>query len=229
MGVRPERGERPALRRRSRSVAAPGGPFPIRGINYRVRNDSMDDEKPSLAARAKAGDRAAVNALLEHHLTTVYRFVALQVGPEHPDLDDIVQETLLGATRSVSRLRGESDAQVAGWLLSIARHKIADRLRSRYRSPHESLEAGAADRLVDPSRPVDEEVAERDRASRLRAALKGLTPEQEEVLVLRFILGFGINEVAEITRRPAGAVKSMQHRALASLQQKLDPEEAAWV
>jgi DNA-directed RNA polymerase specialized sigma24 family protein len=34
--------------------------------------------------------------------------------------------------------------------------------------------------------------------------------------------------VAEITKRPAGAVKSMQHRALASLQQKLGPEEAAW-
>lgn len=199
------------------------------GINYRVRNDSMEDEKPSLAARAKAGDRAAVNALLEQHLTTVYRFVAVQVGPEHPDLDDIVQETLLGATRSMSRLRGETDAQVAGWLLSIARHKLADHLRSHYRSPHESLETGPADKLVDTRQPVDEEVAERDRATRLREALKRLTPEQEEVLVLRFILGFGINEVAEITRRPAGAVKSMQHRALASLQQKLGPEEAAWV
>jgi DNA-directed RNA polymerase specialized sigma24 family protein len=45
---------------------------------------------------------------------------------------------------------------------------------------------------------------------------------------LRFVLGFDINEVAQITRRPAGAVKSMQHRALASLQQKLPAEEGAW-
>jgi RNA polymerase sigma-70 factor (ECF subfamily) len=75
---------------------------------------------------------------------------------------------------------------------------------------------------------VDEQVADLDRAARLREALRGLTPEQEEVLMLRFILGFGINETAEITRRPPGAVKSMQHRALASLQEKLGPKESAW-
>jgi RNA polymerase sigma-70 factor (ECF subfamily) len=188
----------------------------------------MDDAPPSLAARARAGNRDAINTLLERHLTTVYKFVAVKVGPEHPELDDIVQETLIGASRSIGGLRGETDAQVAGWLLAIARHKVADHLRSRYRTAHETLATEAAEKLVDPKRPLDELVADRDQAARLREALKGLTPEQEEVLVLRFILGFGINEVAEITRRPAGAVKSMQHRALASLQQKLGPEEAAW-
>jgi RNA polymerase sigma-70 factor (ECF subfamily) len=199
------------------------------GINYRVRNDLMDDERANLAAQAKSGNRPAVNALLERHLTTVYKFVAVKVGPDHPELDDIVQETLIGAAGSIRGLRGETDAQVAGWLLSIARHKVADHLRARYRNPHESLQTDAAGKLVDPTPPVDELVVERDRAERLREALKELTPEQEEVLILRFILGFGINEVAEITRRPAGAVKSMQHRALSSLQQKLGPEEAAWV
>lgn len=199
------------------------------GINYRVGNDLVDDEQPNLASRAKAGNRDAVNALLERHLNTVHKFVAVKVGFEHPELDDIVQETLIGAAGSIGRLRGETDAQVAGWLLSIARHKIADHLRARYRNPHDSLQAASGDRLVDPQLPVDEQVAKLDRATRVREALKGLTPEQEEVLILRFILGFGINEVAEITRRPAGAVKSMQHRALASLQQKLGPEEAAWI
>jgi RNA polymerase sigma-70 factor (ECF subfamily) len=66
------------------------------------------------------------------------------------------------------------------------------------------------------------------RGEQLREAMRLLTPEQEEVLTLRFVLGFGIDEVAEITRRPPGAVKSMQHRALASLYQKLGEEQAAW-
>jgi RNA polymerase sigma-70 factor, ECF subfamily len=158
----------------------------------------------------------------------VHRFVSVKVGPENPDVDDIVQETLIGATSSIGGLRGESRAQVAAWLLSIARYKVADHLRSRYRHPQESLQAGQGARSVDPARPVDEVVIERDRAERLRQALALLTPEQEEVLMLRFILGFGINEVAEITRRPSGAVKSLQHRALASLQQKLAAEEIAW-
>lgn len=188
----------------------------------------MSGEQNSLAARAKAGDRTALNSLLETHLGSVYRFVSMKLGAGHPQLDDIVQETLIGASTSIRGLRGETNAQVAGWLLSIARHKVADHLRARYSHPHQSLEGTTGAQIVDPARPVDEQVMTNLRAEQLREAMRQLTPEQEEVLTLRFVLGFAIDEVAEITRRPAGAVKSMQHRALASLQQKLGAEQAAW-
>jgi RNA polymerase sigma factor (sigma-70 family) len=122
--------------------------------------------------------------LLERHLNTVYRFVSVKIGADHADLDDVVQETLIGAARSIAGLRGESDAQVAGWLLSI----VADHLRAKYSHPHESLDAQVGEALADPAQPVDDKVAEQDRAVRLRDALRGLTPEQEEVLILRFIL-----------------------------------------
>jgi RNA polymerase sigma-70 factor (ECF subfamily) len=188
----------------------------------------MSDEQNSLAARAKRGDRAALNDLLESHLRLVYRFVSVKMGSGHPELDDIVQETLIGASTSIRTLRGESNAQVAAWLLSIARHKVADHLRARYTGPHESLQSAGGAEIVDAGTPVDEQVVAIQRAERLRQAMNLLTPEQEEVLTLRFVLGFGIDEVAAITRRPPGAVKSMQHRALASLHQKLRAEEAAW-
>lgn len=164
--------------------------------------------------------------MLELHLTTVHRFVSVKLGPERPEVDDIVQETLIGAASSIGRLRGQSRARVAAWLLSIARHKIADHLRERYRESErkQSLEPG----LADPAPPVEEVVVQQDRAERVRQALSLLTPEQEEVLTLRFVLGFGLAEVAEITGRPAGAVKSMQHRALASLQHKLHQEDPTW-
>jgi RNA polymerase sigma-70 factor (ECF subfamily) len=188
----------------------------------------MSDGQDRLAAQAKAGDRAALNALLERHLATVYRFVSVKMGPGHPELDDIVQESLIGASSSIRALRGESNAQVTAWLLSIARHKVADHLRARYSHPQDSLEGAMGAKIADPATPVDEQVMASQRAEQLRQAMRHLTPEQEEVLTLRFVLGFGIDEVAEITRRPAGAVKSMQHRALASLQQKLGAEEVAW-
>jgi len=188
----------------------------------------MSDGQNSLAARAKAGDRLALNALLEAHLGTVYRFVSMKMGAGHAELDDIVQETLIGASGSIRTFRGETNAQVAGWLISIARHKVADHLRSRYSRPTDSLEGPLGAHLADPARPVDEQVMAIQRGEHLREAMGQLTPEQEEVLTLRFVLGFGIEEVAEITRRPAGAVKSMQHRALASLQQKLGAKETAW-
>jgi RNA polymerase sigma-70 factor (ECF subfamily) len=188
----------------------------------------MSDGQNSLAARAKAGDRAALNTLLESHLRTVYRFVSVKMGPAHPELDDIVQETLIGASGSIRALRGETNAQVAGWLLSIARHKVADHLRSRYSHPLESLEGAKGAQIADQALPVDEQVIASHRTEQLREAMRLLTPEQEEVLTLRFVLGFAIEEVAEMTQRQAGAVKSMQHRALASLHQKLGAEEVSW-
>jgi RNA polymerase sigma-70 factor, ECF subfamily len=188
----------------------------------------MTDGQNSLAVRAKAGDRHAINALLEAHLATIYRFVSMKMGAGYPELDDIVQETLIGASASIHALRGETNAQVAGWLLSIARHKVADHLRARYNHPHDSLDGALGAHVADPGQPVDEQVMAMQRGEQLREAMRLLTPEQEEVLTLRFVLGFGIDEVAEITRRPPGAVKSMQHRALASLYQKLGEEQAAW-
>jgi RNA polymerase sigma-70 factor (ECF subfamily) len=150
------------------------------------------------------------------------------MGPAHPELDDIVQETLIGASGSIRALRGETNAQVAGWLLSIARHKVADHLRARYNHPHDSLDTAVGATVADPGLPVDDQVIAIQRGEQLTKAMRLLTPEQEEVLTLRFVLGFGIEEVAEMTGRPAGAVKSMQHRALASLHQKLDAQETAW-
>ena len=188
----------------------------------------MTDGQNSLATRAKAGDRRALNALLEAHLATMYRFVSMKMGAGYPELDDIVQETLIGASASIRTLRGQTNAQVAGWLLSIARHKVADHLRARYSHPHDSLDGTLGAHVADPGCAVDEQVIAIHRGERLREAMSLLTPEQEEVLTLRFVLGFGIDEVAEITRRPAGAVKSMQHRALASLHQKLGEEQTAW-
>lgn len=156
-------------------------------------------------------------------MNAVHRFVSVKVGPERPEVDDIVQETLIAAVSAVGRLHGTTRPLVAAWLLAIARHKIADHLRAHYRERDRQLALDA--NLADPAEPVDEVVVVRDRAENVRRLMALLTPEQEEVLILRFVLGFGLNDVATMTGRPAGAVKSMQHRALASLHQKLTAEE----
>jgi RNA polymerase sigma-70 factor (ECF subfamily) len=68
---------------------------------------------------------------------------------------------------------------------------------------------------------VEEVVSQRFRDRRVRQAMRELTSEQEEVLVLRFVLGFEGPQVAAITGRTLGAVKALQHRGLSSLQKLL--------
>ena len=176
-----------------------------------------------LVERAKNGDKDALDALLERHLPMVYRFVSMRLGRDHADLDDVVQETLIAAARSVGSLRAERDGAVPAWFLTIARHKVADHFR---RSPEvrELVDTEA----VSLDRDVHEIVAGRDRDRRLREAMRSLTSEQEEVLVLRFVLGFDGEQTAAITGSTVGAVKALQHRGLASLEKLLLSQDEEW-
>lgn len=180
----------------------------------------MDD----LVGRAKRGDRAALESLVEAHLDAVYRFVAVKLRPGDPAVDDVVQETLVGAMTSVSRLRGEDEAAFVRWLLSIARFKIADHYRTAYARPADPLPDQPPKATAQIADPQDLAV-ERAASQRLRQALAQLTPDQEEVLVLKFVLGYDNEQVAAITQRPVGAVKSMQHRGLAALHRLLEGDE----
>ena len=144
----------------------------------------------------------------------------MKLGREHADIDDVVQETLIAAAGSIKSLRAERDGAVPAWFLTIARHKVADHLRRAPR--HVEVYAGAN------TEDVQQIVSDRDRDRRLREAMTELTPEQEEVLVLRFVLGFDSDQTAAITGRTLGAVKALQHRGLASLGRLLQREVMDW-
>jgi len=176
-----------------------------------------------LVERAKNGDGKALDALLAQHLPMVYRFVSMRLGADRANLDDVVQETLIAAASSIESLRAERDGAVPAWFLTIARHKVADHFR---RSPMRTEELGLQTATEGPD--VQEIVTERDRDRRLREAMRDLTPDQEEVLVLRFVLGFDLDQTAAITGRTPGAVKSLQHRGLASLEKLLLSQGGEW-
>jgi RNA polymerase sigma-70 factor, ECF subfamily len=169
-----------------------------------------------LVERAKNGDALALEALLERHLPTVYRFVSMRLGQNRADLEDVVQETLIAAASSIGSFRGEREGAVPAWFLTIARHKVADHFRRTPERPEELDEVAATE-----GPEVEEIVSARDRGRRLRKAMRELTPDQEEVLVLRFVLGFDSEQTAAITGRTVGATKALQHRALASLERVL--------
>jgi RNA polymerase sigma-70 factor (ECF subfamily) len=174
-----------------------------------------------LVERAKNGNGQALEALLERHLPMVYRFVSMRLGRGHADVDDVVQETLIAAAGSIKSLRAERDGAVPAWFLTIARHKVADHMR---RASAAKLDIEA----VPDTQDVHEIVSDRDRDRRLREAMTNLTAEQEEVLVLRFVLGFDLDQTAAITQRTLGAVKALQHRGLASLEKLLQREGTQW-
>lgn len=158
----------------------------------------------------------------------VYKFVAMKMGRDHPDLDDVVQEALISAAGSIGSLRAERDGAMPKWLLTIARHKVADNYRRSLTRSQALPDGELAASIAAEGPDVPEIVAQHDRDRRLRDAMRELTADQEEVLVLRFVLGFDGAEVADITGRTPGAVKALQHRGLASLEKLLVRQGEDW-
>jgi RNA polymerase sigma-70 factor (ECF subfamily) len=159
-----------------------------------------------LLAAARAGDRAAMEALLARHEAEIYRFGLRMCGDEEA-AREVLQETLLAAFRHLSGFRG--DASLSTWLYQIARSFcIKERRRERAEEPLDD-EGDAAETGPGPEAAAHA----RQIGAALAAGIAALPPEQREALVLRDVEGLSAEEAAEITGVEVGAHKSRLHRA----------------
>lgn len=151
----------------------------------------------------------------------VYRTCYRIVG-RASDAEDVAQESFVSAYRAMPTYRGEG--ALGGWLARIAvRHAFRRIAQRRDTEPLDLTAEGPADVSEEPlSLAV---AAERQRAIRL--AVVALPEPYREVVVLRFFRELQLNEIAAVTDRPLGTVKTHLRRGLERLRQSLDPETLA--
>ena len=184
-----------------------------------ISDRPLDADERDLAQRAADGDRDAFAVLYERHLDAVYRYAFYRVRDD-AEADDVTSEVFHRALQAMPRY--EPRRPFLAFLYTIARNVVADRFRrARHTVP---LDEAAAARSQE--RPLDERAGERDDARRLRAALAQLTPPQQEVIVLRFVEGWSLEEIASMLRKPASTVRGIQFRALGALRELLGREIA---
>ena len=149
----------------------------------------------------------------------LYRFLLTQ-SPDRTLAEDVVEATFLELVEYAPALRGGADG-VRAWLFRAARNNLIDERRKTIRRGDVPLdEQRAAGRAAGEPGPEEQFLAgERDAV--VRTALARLSPDQQEVLALRFAAQLTSREVAEITGRSVGAVKALQHRGLAALERIL--------
>lgn len=130
-----------------------------------------------------------------------------------PDPEDLLGEVFVQVARDLPRFSGD-DAALRRWVFAIAHNRLLDARRRAERRPQVTsaavpdLPAPPASDGLDPT---------------LVRALGLLTPEQREVLVLRFVADLALEDVARIIHKRVGAVKALQHRALDALARALGP------
>jgi RNA polymerase sigma-70 factor (ECF subfamily) len=157
-------------------------------------------------------------------LGTIYTALAPAVrgylqGQGAGDPDDLLGEVFVGVARGIAEFEGDAEA-MRRWVFTIAHRRLVDdRRRRRVRDA-----GGPAAEQTVPD--IAEAAAERIDAGAVRQALDGLTDDQREVLLLRVVADLPVRDVARITGRTDGAVKTLTRRALASLARNL-PSGAA--
>ena len=169
---------------------------------------------------ARRGEPAAWDVLFDRFHSDVHAYALARLG-DWSSAEDVVQETFVAAVHAIKRLRSEREPAVQAWFLHICRHKLIDHQRRSARGDR----ASAAPPVVGPD--PEQLVEQRLLAEEMRTAMMVLTDDQHDILVRRFVLDQSLEEVATATRRSVGAVKSLQHRALASLEKILLARRAA--
>jgi RNA polymerase sigma-70 factor (ECF subfamily) len=179
------------------------------------------DSDSSLVERARAGDEAALQDLVEAYAPRILRFGRKLCGDEQA-AREVAQQTLLTAASKIADFRG--DSQFSTWLYMIARsHCIKERTRGAAAIRAEPLEGRGMEVAAPAQQRPDEQVAQQQLHAALDGAIAALEPGQREVLVLRDIEGLSAAEVGRALGLSVDAVKSRLHRARKSLREGLAP------
>jgi RNA polymerase sigma-70 factor, ECF subfamily len=169
-----------------------------------------------LVERAQNGDRQALEELYLMHFDRIYSYLQMTVGNRH-DAEDLTNQTFMKMLERIERFEWRK-VPISAWLFRIAHNLAMDHFRAHRRwqpeeeppEPEDSAELSA-----------EEEALHSIGRQSMLEMIEGLSPDQQQVLTLKFVFNFPNAEVATILDKTEGAVKSLQHRALASLQREL--------
>jgi RNA polymerase sigma-70 factor, ECF subfamily len=169
-------------------------------------------EDRDLIAKARKGDVEAYNLLVSRWEKRVFNYLLRLIG-HREDALDVSQETFLKAYQNLPKL--DDPARFSGWLFRIAHNEAFSLLRRR--KPEADLEdeprpADAGGRLF----PIELSLA-------VQSALKVLSDDQREAVLLKVYQGFKFDEMAEILDCPVSTVKSRLYTALDLLKATLSP------
>ena len=171
-----------------------------------------------LVERARANDSDAFAELYQETVTPVYRYLSARLNTQE-EAEELTQEVYLAALQGLDRFRGSDHSALFAWLFQIARNKLADHLRRRYNRPASVLDEAAA--VPDKAPGPEEEAMRGEDVKAVRDALAELTPEQRDVMVYKYVLGYDNAETARMVGRNTNAVNQLHHRALRSMQRLL--------
>jgi RNA polymerase sigma factor (sigma-70 family) len=173
-----------------------------------------DRAERRLLRAAKRGSPQALDALARAHWPSAYR-IALGIVRNSDAAEDVAQEALVAAIHALPQF--DPRRPFAPWLHRIVTNRAIDWGRTRARRTEVvSGDPGTAAWIADG------DLSNTELSAELSAALSALSPTERAVLILRHVLGYSSEEIAGMLDKPPGTVRSLLHRALERLRERLD-------
>ena len=169
-----------------------------------------------LVEQAQQGKREALEDLYLLHFDRIYSYLHMNVGNRH-DAEDLTTQVFVKMLESIGKFRWRS-APFSAWLFRIAHNLAMDHFRASKRwQPEEVVPE------PDPGEgsAAEQEALESIGRQSMLELIQKLSHDQQQVLTLKFVFNFSNAEAATILDKTEGAIKSLQHRALASLQRQI--------
>jgi len=176
----------------------------------------MLDGERDIIERATRGEVEAFGLLYDHYLPRIYRFIFVKVG-RREEAEDLTQQVFLNSWNSIGGYQ-PMGYPFSSLLYRMARNEVIDFMRTK-KNPL-SLEE------IDFEPPVDQEV-ERNidfkiEMAGVRKAISRLSPEQQDVVLMRFVDDLSNKEIADIMQKSEGTIRIIQHRAVKKLKSLLN-------
>jgi RNA polymerase sigma-70 factor (ECF subfamily) len=183
-------------------------------LELRTASTRDDDAESLLVAAARELREEAWAEIYRRHASQVYAYIFYRLGDRHA-AEDLTSDVFVRALAGIKGYVWRGTPLLA-WLYRIAHNVTADYRKTAARRAEHRAEPGLVDaQAPDASGSID------DRADMLRA-IRELTDDQQQVIVLRFYVGMNVADVARVVGKPEGAVKALQARGLRSLKRVMD-------
>jgi RNA polymerase sigma-70 factor (ECF subfamily) len=163
-------------------------------------------------------DAKIFSQIYERYLLTVFRYIYGMTGGPRQEVEDLTAETFFRAWNKRSQFQG-SDQAALGWLLAIARNLVFDTYRRKKLHPEIGFEENWSDLFYANQPNPEMQIIEQEQFQTLWQLLKLLQTEQREIILLRYVFGWQVKEIAQLTHCNENTVSVNLHRTMKKIQQ----------
>lgn len=174
----------------------------------------ITNDERSLLERAAGFDESALSEIYNCHQEALYRYAMRLLGDQQL-AEECISETFLRFLKALSRGNVPQE-NLRAYLFRISHNWITDHYRRNQNRQEQELQEN-----IPAKKSLEEEVETNLQGSKIRDAILTLTPEQQQVILLKYFEGWQNAEIAQFIGKRVGAVKALLHRSLATLKKSI--------